>query len=371
MIVNDKLLIQTHRLLTCAHCSASWFLMRKFSLLFSTAMVVLAVVAYAGWARHRTVTHYLSDLRIDLVQEQGVRGEGGNVLGIQPRMTPADYQDARRLRLKFEAYLRQARVQGLLGPHTVVVLPEHIGTWLWLSGEKDEVYQADRLDAASGWLTLSNPLAFIQAWWQGEGKHRLSEAQLRMKASRMRDDFQWVFGGLARQFQVTLVAGSIVLPNPSAQDGQLALGAGPLYNVGVVFGPDGRVLGQPLRQHQVHYRRFLSQGPSPAVAFISTPGGPLAVAVGDDAWAPAVQARTREQGARALLVPAFSARALNESSPPPGPDLSTRSPAGVLVYLRGRFWSHVGTGEGYSWQAGRHGQSAPAGDGAGMFNLWL
>lgn len=353
------------------HCSLLWFFMRKLSLLLCTALVVSAVVAYVGWIGQRPVAHYLSDLRIDLVQEQGARGDAGNILGIQPHMAPADYQDARRLRLKFEAYLRQARAQGLLGPHTVIVLPEHIGTWLWLSGEKDEVYQADRLDTVSGWLTFSNPLAFVRAWWQGEGRHRLSEAQLRMKASRMRDEFQWVFGGLARQFRVTLVAGSIVLPNPRAEDGQLALAAGPLYNVGVIFGPDGRVLGQPLRQHQVHYRRFLSPGPSPAVAFIPTAAGPLAVALGDDAWAPEVQARIREQGARALLVPAFSAQALNESPPAPLPDLSAHIPAGVLVYLRGRFWSHVGAGEGYSWQAGAQGRPAPAGGGAGMFSLWL
>lgn len=353
------------------HCPFPWFHMRKFSFLICTALAVLAVAAYAAWARHRPVAHYLSDLRIDLVQTQGVPGEAGNVLGIQPRMTPADYQDARRLRLKFEAYLRQARAQGVLGPHTVVVLPEHIGTWLWLSGEKDEVYQADRLSTASSWLTLANPMAFIQAWWQGQGKHRLSEAQLRMKAPHMRDDFQWVFGGLARQFQVTLVAGSIVLPNPSLSDGQLILGAGPLYNVSVIFGPDGRIVSEPLRQHQVRYRRFLSPGPAPAVAFIASSGGPLAVALGDDAWAAEVQARINERGARALLVPAFSAQALNASAPKPAPDLSNNAPAGVLVYLRGRFWSHVGGGEGYSWQGGVRGHPAPSGGSASMFNLWL
>ena len=70
----------------------------------------------------------------------------------------------------------------------------------------------------------------------GHGEHRFSEAQLRMKASRMADDYQRVFGGLARQFGVTLVAGSIVLPEPSLREGRLVAGDGPLYNVAVTFG---------------------------------------------------------------------------------------------------------------------------------------
>jgi hypothetical protein len=43
---------------------------------------------------------------------------------------------------------------------TVVVLPEHIGTWLWARGEKNELYQATRDREAWQWLELSNPLRY-------------------------------------------------------------------------------------------------------------------------------------------------------------------------------------------------------------------
>lgn len=346
--------------------------MRKLALLLCSAALAAGVATYAWWASQRPVAHYLSDLRIEVLLDQGSPGAAGNLLGVQPRMAPADYQDARRLQLKFEAYLRQARAQGLLGPRTIVVLPEHIGTWLWLSGEKDQVYQADELKGASGWLTLSNPLPFLQAWLGGHGRHRFSEAQLRMKAPRMAEDYQRVFGGLARQFGITLVAGSIVLPEPSLRDGRLVIGDGPLYNASVVFGSDGQPLAQPLRQHRVHFRRFITAGDAPAVQVVQTPAGPVAVALGEDAAAPETQALVQATGARALAVPAFSAHAVSEQGPSaPSPTLDGIAPAGMVVYLHGRFWSHVGNGEGYSWQAGRRGRPHVHGEAAGMFNLWL
>ncbi len=46
------------------------------------------------------------------------------------------------MQLKFHAYLENARRQGLLNERTVVVFPEHVGTWLVASGEKPEVYAA-------------------------------------------------------------------------------------------------------------------------------------------------------------------------------------------------------------------------------------
>lgn len=46
------------------------------------------------------------------------------------------------------------------------------------------------------------------------GGDRRSDAHLRMKAEQMASDYQQLFGGLAKEFGVTLVAGSIVLPAP-------------------------------------------------------------------------------------------------------------------------------------------------------------
>ncbi|HEC54442.1 MAG TPA: carbon-nitrogen hydrolase family protein, partial [Gammaproteobacteria bacterium] len=96
--------------------------------------LVAAVSAYLVWTQERPVGHYLSDLRINLAVDQGVPADRGNLLGIQPELFPADYQSLERLHLKLAAYLQNARDQGLINDKTIVVLPEHIGTWLMVSG---------------------------------------------------------------------------------------------------------------------------------------------------------------------------------------------------------------------------------------------
>ncbi len=164
----------------------------------------------------------------------------GNLLGIEPELIALDYGNPERLRLKLDAYLANARRLGLIGAQTIVVLPEHLGTPLALMGEKPEVYAAARSEDAIQWLLLGNPLRVARAWFQAEGDRRLADSLLRMKAWDMASAYQQLFGGLARQYGVTLVAGSIVLPGPTLVDGELQVGTGPLRNVTLVFGPDGR-----------------------------------------------------------------------------------------------------------------------------------
>ncbi len=110
--------------------------MRKLLYLFFSMAIVAALTTYAMWAADRPAGHYLSDLRIKLAVDQGTPGDRGNLLGIQPELFPTDYQSPERLHRKLAAYLQQAQDQGLLNEKTVVVLPEHIGTWLMISGEK-------------------------------------------------------------------------------------------------------------------------------------------------------------------------------------------------------------------------------------------
>lgn len=160
--------------------------------------LVAAVSAYLVWTQERPVGHYLSDLRINLAVDQGVPADRGNLLGIQPELFPADYQSLERLHLKLAAYLQNARDQGLINDKTIVVLPEHIGTWLMVSGEKNELYQATNLKEAMNWLSASNPLLFLRALISAKGDDRIDDAYLRMKAPAMARDYQVLFGGLAK-----------------------------------------------------------------------------------------------------------------------------------------------------------------------------
>ncbi|QGA49373.1 carbon-nitrogen hydrolase family protein [Pseudomonas brassicacearum] len=376
--------------------------MRKFLYLLFSLALIAALITYALWTTDRPAGHYLSDLRISLAVDQGTPADRGNLLGIQPELFPTDYQSPERLHRKLAAYLQTARDQGFLNAKTVVVLPEHIGTWLMVGGEKDELYQASTLKEAMNWLAVSNPLAFIQALVSAQGDSRLDDAYLRMKAERMAHDYQALFGGLAKEFGITLVAGSIVLPEPSVSDGELRIGRGALYNSSLVFGSDGRPIGQPQRQrHPVFEQRDVLEADRPtAFQVIDTPAGRLAVLIGSDSWYPLHYRQLNEQGAQLIAVPAFIMGRDTWNKPWSGyKGLSTPSEVslkpgevsegqawhrltltgqlpisqarnGVSVFLRGQFWDRGSAGQSFISHNGQHFPDGNA-RGARLLNLWL
>ncbi|MGE1153384.1 carbon-nitrogen hydrolase family protein [Pseudomonas kitaguniensis] len=376
--------------------------MRKL-LAFTVSMaLVAAVAAYLVWTQERPVAHYLSDLRITLAVNEGEPADRGNLLGIQPELFPADYQSLERLHLKLAAYLQKAREQGLINQKTVVVLPEHIGTWLMLSGEKNQLYQAVHLKDAMNWLSASNPLQFARAWLSATGGNRMDDAYLRMKARGMARDYQVLFGGLAKEFGVTVVAGSITLPNPSVSQGQLQIGDGALYNASVVFGADGLAVGQPQRQFYPIYdeREFIEPGDENLVSVVDTPAGRLGILIGSDSWYPDNYRKLNEQGAQLVAVPAFVTgrdtwdrpwRGFKSVSTPTEISLKpeelsegdawhrltlisqqpiSQAAAGMSVFLRGQFWDLGTAGQSFLSSNGQISADRDA-HGARLLNIWL
>ncbi|MGF6286901.1 carbon-nitrogen hydrolase family protein [Pseudomonas silensiensis] len=376
--------------------------MRKLLYLTFSMALIAALTTYAMWAADRPVGHYLSDLRINLAVDQGIPADRGNLLGIQPELFPTDYQSSERLHRKLAAYLQKAQDQGLLNEKTIVVLPEHVGTWLMVSGEKDELYQATTLKEAMNWLAVSNPLKFVRALISAEGEKRLDDAHLRMKAKGMAKDYQTLFGGLAKEFHVTLVAGSIVLPEPSVIDGTLKIGHGALYNSSVVFGRDGLPIGQPQRQmHPIFDEHdVIAANGEHTLNVVDTPAGRLGVLIGSDSWYPDNYRKLDDQGAQFVAVPAFvigrgtwdkpwrgykglstpgsvslKAGELSEgqawhrltlTAQPP----SSQAIAGMSVFLRGQFWDQGSAGQSFLSSNGQQFADGNA-RGARLLNLWL
>lgn len=376
--------------------------MRKLLYLTFSMALIAALTTYAMWAADRPVGHYLSDLRIDLAIDQGTPADRGNLLGIQPELFPTDYQSTERLHRKLAAYLQKAQEQGLLNEKTIVVLPEHVGTWLMVSGEKDELYQAATIKEAMNWLAVSNPLKFVRALISAKSDNRLDDAHLRMKAKGMAKDYQGLFGGLAKEFHVTLVAGSIVLPEPSIIDGTLKIGRGALYNSSVVFGRDGLPIGQPQRQMHPIFDKHEVNGAKGehTLNVVDTPAGRLGVLIGSDSWYPDNYRKLDDQGAQLVAVPAFvsgrgtwdkpwrgykglstpgsislKAGELSEgqawhrltlTAQPPG----SQAIAGMSVFLRGQFWDQGSAGQSFLSSNGQH---FAGGDvrGARLLNIWL
>ncbi|AIS12245.1 Hydrolase, carbon-nitrogen family [Pseudomonas chlororaphis subsp. aurantiaca] len=376
--------------------------MRKLLYFTFTLALIAALTSYTLWTRERPIGHYLSDLRIQLAVDQGTPADHGNLLGIQPELFPTDYQSPERLHRKLAAYLQQARDQGLLNEKTVVVLPEHIGTWLMVSGEKNELYQAASLKEAMNWLAVSNPLPFLRALITAKGDNRLNDAHLRMKARSMAEQYQRLFGGLAKEFGITLVAGSIVLPEPVIEGSNLRIGSGALYNTTLVFGSDGLPIGQPQRQLYPTFdeRGFIQASADQAVQVVDTPAGRLGVLIGSDSWYPDNYRKLNAQGAQLVAVPAFVMgrgawdrpwRGYKNLSTPSEVSLkpeevsegeawrrltlTSRAPsslasAGVSVFLRGQFWDQGSAGQSFINSNGEHFADGDA-RGARLLNIWL
>ncbi|MDR9753704.1 carbon-nitrogen hydrolase family protein [Pseudomonas sp. SZMC_28357] len=376
--------------------------MRKLLYLTCSMALIAVLTTYAMWAADRPVGHYLSDLRIHLAIDQGTPSDRGNLLGIQPELYPTDYQSPERLHRKLAAYLQSAREQGLLNDKTLVVLPEHIGTWLMVTGEKDELYQAGTLKEAMNWLAVSNPVQFARAYLSAKGSDRLDDAHLRMKAKSMAKQYQALFGGLAREFGVTLVAGTIVLPEPSVREGQLKVGHGALYNSSLVFGRDGAPIGQPQRQlHPVFDQTgVLHANTERAMSVVDTPAGRLGVLIGSDSWYPDNYRKLNAAGAQLIAVPAYVVgqgswdkpwRGYKGLTTPSSVSLkageisegqawhrltligqppSSLATAGISVFLRGQFWDKSSAGQSFASSQGQH-YADEDGRGARLLNLWL
>lgn len=340
--------------------------MRLLITLLLSLTLLAGLGSYVHWIEQRPSSHYLSDLRSQVALDIGQPGPRGNLLGIQPELFAADYQSLARLRLKLAAYLDHARDQGLLNERTVVVLPEHIGTWLLAVGEKEELHRATERQQAMHWLAATNPLDFLGALLNAGSDARLDDAMLRTKAKSMAHDYQQLFGDLARDYQITLVAGSIVLPEPRVELGRLEVGRGPLYNTSLVFDRAGNPLGQPQR-HAFSAANLKTTAPD-TLQVLDTPAGRLGVLLGGSIGQ--LQSDAADGDAAELLAMPSDLDGQSDDA-----ELGERLQAhgiraAVKVHLRGRLWERSGQPQALAFDAGRSERGSDE-RGAQLINLWL
>lgn len=233
------------------------------------------------------------DYSVDELLSVGEDRGRGNLVGVQPSMSPWDYICEERFYAKLSGYLDIARLQGWLTERTVVVYPEHVGTWLVVAEEHPSVYRAQTIDAAIRAMVLRKPFAFVRMWLSSGRRapvaDKVAYSLFQLKARHSAGIYQSVFSRLAREFRVTVVAGSIVLPAPEVEHGRLQIGAGALYNSSVIYRPDGVAESQVV--HKVYPTEqestFTAPGRLSDLPVFETPAGRLAVLICADAWFPA------------------------------------------------------------------------------------
>lgn len=172
----------------------------------------------------------------------GTDAGNGNILGIQPQLTAANYANIPTFKETIRAYLLEAKSKQLISPKTVVLLPEQIGSLLIAYEEKEKVYTASTMEEAMQSIVKTNLFKFIVEFFSSDTPNKSIKAAIAMKSKQAGKIYWEVFGDLAKEFDVTIAAGSILLPNATrTAEGTLKINKGNLFNTAAIFNRDGKV----------------------------------------------------------------------------------------------------------------------------------
>lgn len=335
----------------------------------------------------------------------GINQGCGNIIGVQPCLSPLDYANQQSFFKAMERYLRAARCKGWLSPKTVVHFPEYIGTWLVAANETESVYTAQTTNEAIQRLIANHQQAFLQEM-AGAGRYAqdtVTYSVFKLKAQQSAQIYHEVFSRLAQKYRVTIAAGSILLPNPEIKDGLLQTSDGPLYNVAIVYRPNGK----PYRQ--IAYKSYITTFEAPYTAagnpenlpVYATPAGNVGILICADAWYPLAYSVLRRQQVDLILVPSFKTmearldkvwEGYNNHPVPEDVDLndigklteeqailkyslagrmnSSGAKCGMNVFLRGTLWDMAT--DGYTISTDNRGlYKGSYVSGAALFNQWI
>lgn len=247
------------------------------------------------------------------IQKEG-GGKRGSFVGIEPYLNKYSYATEDSFYIALGHYFQMAKEKELLFvDRSIIVLPEYLGTWLVVTAEDKSIFQTNTIQEAMEVLVKQNLGSFLWHYLfsTSYSSDTLKETLFRMKAWQMSDRYQSVFARLAREYRVSIVAGSIVLPHPKVIEGKITPTDGPLENVSFYFHPDGRVDDQIVRKlfPIIEEKEFLKEGKLEENATYQTPLGKLYTMVCADSWFPEVYKELQKSEAELLAVPSFVAPA--------------------------------------------------------------
>lgn len=269
----------------------------KTFFIFSGVFVLVLLTAYNIWAEMDRVSEQTTASGIVPLYTKGLSyaefgadSGKGNIIGMQPFLTPANYASASNFKSILRVYFETLKKEQKLNSKSVIVLPEYIGTWLVAANEKREIYKQTTVDAAMTSLVITNLYKFIANYFHAPAKDKVKYALFSMKAKQMCAIYQETFSQLAREYRCTIVAGSIALPDVSiGKDGCLEItSGGPIYNTAVVFGMDGKIIPPlvkkifPVNDEQ----EFSACGNTDQRPVYKTPAGKMALLICADSWFP-------------------------------------------------------------------------------------
>lgn len=171
----------------------------------------------------------------------------------------------------------------------VMVIPPLLGGF-----QANLLKRADlaRRRQTSLWQKFSGGVSGALAGWLNSDFRQMTGALLTTQSDMVWETYDEVFGGLAQEFDVTLVAPSAYLPDPLD---------GVLRNLAVVYGPGGERLGYQAKRVLHPEDEDLAQ-PGHEWNVIPTPVGRIGLMLGGDLLYPEVGRLLAYQGAELLIA---------------------------------------------------------------------
>ncbi len=284
--------------------------MHKGFRLFSIILAILLAIyfSWAGAGRNRPAL----DIRLEIDSSYVINtDEGkGNVVGINPYMIPIDYASEQHFYAKLDGYLQAAKMAGWLSAKTVVVFPEYIGSWLVVEGEKNSIYKSETINKALTTLVSSNFFSYMRAWFTSpdEVKDKIKYSVFASKGETIARIYRKVFSDLAKKYQLTIIGGSVLLPNPDIIKDRIRVKKGQLYNVSAVFNPDGSLQPQLVKKSFPieDENPFIAQNPVSDIPVFKLPLGKTAVLICADSWYPESFKAVETKEPFLIVVPSFT-----------------------------------------------------------------
>jgi hypothetical protein len=191
------------------------------------------------------------------------------------------------------------------------VFPEHLGTWLVAVDEKQEVYSAPKLEEAMKTMISSNIGNFLISYATAPSvKDKIAYSLFAMKAQQMAAIYHRTFSRLANKYQLTIIAGSILLPNPEIKNNLLITSPGNLYNTTVIYQPKGIAYPQLIKKAfpTSEEQPFTTAGKLTEIPIFDLSIGKTAVIICADSWFPETYQYLDKQNTEVIIVPSYCSK---------------------------------------------------------------
>ncbi|MCC5815039.1 MAG: hypothetical protein JJT78_09805 [Leptospira sp.] len=243
--------------------------------------------------------------------ENGENRNYGNLVAMQPYFLNLDFYSEENFKSSIEAVLIKAKEKKAMDRKTLIVFPEHTGTGLVLLGEKRPAFFSE---------TWKESLKFLKLYYKSEVFKNLDDYQsdsndevtiaeiIQSKRELIASAYHETFSSLAKKYSVSIIAGSILLPNPTIKNGKLISQEGDIYHVSVAYLSSGKAIEPLVRKvHLTDWEKeFVKPGDIKQDFIVKVPAWTVGNLIGEDSLNESIYKSIGSKNMDGIVAPSSS-----------------------------------------------------------------